>query len=166
MARATGAGAYSRNSLGVVIASGMLVSTVLGRFVIPIYYVLGERISQWFKAPRSGRAGGARRNRGGRREETGATAGAESFRCSSDGHAESEASECEYARDFEPPGSRQGCQAFPDSRRAGPVVSLRTSIPQPVPTVAITSVNAARYRIEVYVFGCSVSGRPSTCLTM
>jgi uncharacterized membrane protein YhiD involved in acid resistance len=49
MARATGAGAYSRNSLGVVIASGMLVSTVLGRFVIPIYYVLGERISQWFK---------------------------------------------------------------------------------------------------------------------
>ena len=50
MARATGAGAYSRNSLGVVIASGMLVSTVLGRFVIPIYYVLGERISQWFRA--------------------------------------------------------------------------------------------------------------------
>jgi hydrophobe/amphiphile efflux-1 (HAE1) family protein len=49
MARATGAGAYSRNSLGVVIASGMLVSTVLGRFVIPIYYVLGERISQWFR---------------------------------------------------------------------------------------------------------------------
>jgi multidrug efflux pump subunit AcrB len=30
MARATGAGAYSRNSLGVVIAFGMAVSTVLG----------------------------------------------------------------------------------------------------------------------------------------
>ncbi len=44
MARATGAGAYSRNSLGVVIASGILVSTVLGRFVIPVYYVLGERL--------------------------------------------------------------------------------------------------------------------------
>ncbi len=44
MARATGAGAYSRNSLGVVIAFGIAVSTVLGRFVIPIYYVLGERI--------------------------------------------------------------------------------------------------------------------------
>ena len=43
MARATGAGAYSRNSLGIVIVFGMLVSTVLGRFVIPIYYVLGER---------------------------------------------------------------------------------------------------------------------------
>jgi hydrophobe/amphiphile efflux-1 (HAE1) family protein len=53
MARATGAGAYSRNSLGVVIASGMLVSTVLGRFVIPIYYVLGERVSQWFQGGRT-----------------------------------------------------------------------------------------------------------------
>ncbi len=44
MARATGAGAYSRNSLGVVIAFGILISTVLGRFVIPVYYVLGERL--------------------------------------------------------------------------------------------------------------------------
>ena len=44
MARATGAGAYSRNSLGIVIAFGIAVSTVLGRFVIPIYYVLGERL--------------------------------------------------------------------------------------------------------------------------
>jgi hydrophobe/amphiphile efflux-1 (HAE1) family protein len=44
MATAVGAGAYSRNSLGIVIISGMLVSTVLGRFVIPVYYVLGERI--------------------------------------------------------------------------------------------------------------------------
>jgi multidrug efflux pump subunit AcrB len=44
MAQATGAGAYSRNSLGIVIAFGIAVSTVLGRFVIPIYYVLGERL--------------------------------------------------------------------------------------------------------------------------
>jgi HAE1 family hydrophobic/amphiphilic exporter-1 len=44
MARATGAGAYSRNSLGIVIAFGIAVSTVLGRLVIPVYYVLGERI--------------------------------------------------------------------------------------------------------------------------
>ena len=47
MVRATGAGAYSRNSLGVVIVFGMAVSTVLGRFVIPIYYILGERISAY-----------------------------------------------------------------------------------------------------------------------
>lgn len=44
MATATGAGAYSRNSLGIVIAFGMLISTILGRFVIPVYYVLGERL--------------------------------------------------------------------------------------------------------------------------
>ncbi len=48
MARATGAGAYSRNSLGIVIAFGIGVSTVLGRFVIPIYYVLGERLIDFF----------------------------------------------------------------------------------------------------------------------
>ncbi len=48
MARATGAGAYSRNSLGIVIAFGIAMSTVLGRFVIPIYYVLGERIIDAF----------------------------------------------------------------------------------------------------------------------
>jgi HAE1 family hydrophobic/amphiphilic exporter-1 len=48
MARATGAGAYSRNSLGVVIAFGIAVSTVLGRFVIPVYYVIGERIVEAF----------------------------------------------------------------------------------------------------------------------
>ncbi len=47
MARATGAGAYSRNSLGIVIAMGMLVSTILGRFVIPVYFVLGERLIAW-----------------------------------------------------------------------------------------------------------------------
>ena len=53
MARATGAGAYSRNSLGIVIAFGIAVSTVLGRFVIPIYYVLGERIIDAFGRLRS-----------------------------------------------------------------------------------------------------------------
>jgi HAE1 family hydrophobic/amphiphilic exporter-1 len=52
MARATGAGAYSRNSLGIVIAFGIAVSTVLGRFVIPIYYVLGERLIDHFARKR------------------------------------------------------------------------------------------------------------------
>ncbi len=49
LARATGAGAYSRNSLGVVIVFGILVSTILGRFVIPVYYVLGERLIALFQ---------------------------------------------------------------------------------------------------------------------
>ena len=56
MARATGAGAYSRNSLGIVIAFGIAVSTILGRFVIPIYYVLGERIIDHFARHSEGQA--------------------------------------------------------------------------------------------------------------
>jgi hydrophobe/amphiphile efflux-1 (HAE1) family protein len=54
MARATGAGAYSRNSLGIVIAFGIAISTIIGRLVIPVYYVLGERI----RAAREGRSAG------------------------------------------------------------------------------------------------------------
>ena len=58
MARATGAGAYSRNSLGIVIAFGIAVSTILGRFVIPIYYVLGERLIDYFaRRPTASRTG-------------------------------------------------------------------------------------------------------------
>ncbi|WP_435017198.1 efflux RND transporter permease subunit [Tundrisphaera sp. TA3] len=53
MARATGAGAYSRNSLGIVIAFGIAVSTILGRFVIPIYYVLGERLIEYLAERRN-----------------------------------------------------------------------------------------------------------------
>ena len=53
MARATGAGAYSRNSLGIVIAFGIAVSTILGRFVIPIYYVLGERLIDYLASRRA-----------------------------------------------------------------------------------------------------------------
>ncbi len=34
--------------MGIVIAFGIVVSTVLGRFVIPIHYVLGERIIDAF----------------------------------------------------------------------------------------------------------------------
>jgi hydrophobe/amphiphile efflux-1 (HAE1) family protein len=64
MARATGAGAYSRNSLGVVIAFGILVSTVLGRFVIPVYYVLGERLIRAFS-----RAGDQSEDDGGHETE-------------------------------------------------------------------------------------------------
>jgi HAE1 family hydrophobic/amphiphilic exporter-1 len=57
MARATGAGAYSRNSLGVVIAFGILISTVLGRFIIPVYYVLGERLIRAFSRGGTGHEG-------------------------------------------------------------------------------------------------------------
>ncbi len=59
MALATGAGAYSRNSLGIVIAFGMLISTILGRFVIPVYYVLGERIGDARSGIRDGQLSAA-----------------------------------------------------------------------------------------------------------
>ena len=68
MARATGAGAYSRNSLGIVIAFGIAVSTVLGRFVIPIYYVLGERLIDAL-ARRRGDEGAADDHQSGRWRE-------------------------------------------------------------------------------------------------
>ena len=55
LARATGAGAGSRNSLGIVIVFGMLISTILGRFVVPVYYVLGERFRSRGERPERGR---------------------------------------------------------------------------------------------------------------
>src|SRR4029079_1790627 len=51
MARATGAGAYSRNSLGVVIAFGIAGRQILGPVFIPIYYVLGEPLRGRRPAP-------------------------------------------------------------------------------------------------------------------
>ncbi len=66
MARATGAGAYSRNSLGIVIAFGIAVSTILGRFVIPVYYVLGERLIDHFSG-NSGAVASGHASAGGRR---------------------------------------------------------------------------------------------------
>jgi multidrug efflux pump subunit AcrB len=40
LALATGAGAASRVSLGVAVIGGMLVSTFLSLYVIPVFYVL------------------------------------------------------------------------------------------------------------------------------
>lgn len=40
LALATGAGAASRVSLGVAVVGGMLVSTFLSLYVIPVFYVL------------------------------------------------------------------------------------------------------------------------------
>ena len=43
--RATGAGAAARRILGTVVVSGMLAATVLAIFLIPVLYVVVERIS-------------------------------------------------------------------------------------------------------------------------
>jgi hydrophobic/amphiphilic exporter-1 (mainly G- bacteria), HAE1 family len=56
---ATGNGAASRNSLGTVVFGGMLVSTVLNLFVVPVLYVLIVGIEERFRPRRKGGPDGA-----------------------------------------------------------------------------------------------------------
>ncbi len=102
MARATGAGAYSRNSLGIVIAFGIAVSTVLGRFVIPIYYVLGERLIDFFARLRG--AEDDSHAHSGHRPATG------------HGHAQPHREGVEMVRHAHPPGSLTGHDGHPTVR--------------------------------------------------
>jgi HAE1 family hydrophobic/amphiphilic exporter-1/multidrug efflux pump len=46
LAIATGAGASARKSIGVTVVWGMLFATLIGIFVIPVYYVIIQRISE------------------------------------------------------------------------------------------------------------------------
>ncbi len=46
LAIATGAGAGARKSIGTAVAFGMLFATMLGIFVIPVFYVVLQRISE------------------------------------------------------------------------------------------------------------------------
>jgi HAE1 family hydrophobic/amphiphilic exporter-1/multidrug efflux pump len=43
---ASGAGAGSRHSLGTAVCFGMLAATVIGVFMIPVLYVLVERLKE------------------------------------------------------------------------------------------------------------------------
>ena len=43
---ASGAGAAARNGMGVAVVGGMLCATVLGVFLIPVFYVIVDRISR------------------------------------------------------------------------------------------------------------------------
>ena len=45
---ATGAGAVSRRVLGTVVIGGMLAATVIAVFIIPVTFVVVERISHFF----------------------------------------------------------------------------------------------------------------------
>ena len=49
LAIATGAGAGARQSLGTTVVFGMLLATMIGIFVIPVFYVVIQRVSerQW-----------------------------------------------------------------------------------------------------------------------
>ena len=46
LAIATGAGAGARQSIGTTVVSGMLFATMIGIFVIPVFYVVIQRISE------------------------------------------------------------------------------------------------------------------------
>ena len=49
---ATGAGAVSRRILGTVVITGMLTSTAIAVFIIPVLFVLVERLSRrWRHEP-------------------------------------------------------------------------------------------------------------------
>ena len=43
---ASGAGANARHSLGTTVFGGMLAATVLSLFVVPVFYVLIERLRE------------------------------------------------------------------------------------------------------------------------
>ncbi|HYQ92266.1 MAG TPA: efflux RND transporter permease subunit, partial [Candidatus Competibacteraceae bacterium] len=47
---ATGAGAGARQSLGTAVVFGMLLATLIGIVVIPVFYVVLQRLSEhpWF----------------------------------------------------------------------------------------------------------------------
>ncbi|PSB27738.1 efflux RND transporter permease subunit [Stenomitos frigidus] len=51
---ASGAGAASRRSLGTAVAGGMLVSTILSLFVVPILYIIIVSLEQRFKSRQGG----------------------------------------------------------------------------------------------------------------
>jgi HAE1 family hydrophobic/amphiphilic exporter-1/multidrug efflux pump len=46
LAIASGAGAGARRSLGTAVVSGMLCATLIGIFLIPVFYVVMQRISE------------------------------------------------------------------------------------------------------------------------
>ena len=50
---ATGAGAHSRHSLGTAVCGGMVISTVLSLYIVPVIYLTVRNITEFF-----GRKGG------------------------------------------------------------------------------------------------------------
>ncbi len=49
LVRASGAGAASRRALGTAVMGGMLAATVLAVFFVPVFYVLMQKLSEWWR---------------------------------------------------------------------------------------------------------------------
>ena len=54
---ANGAGAGARNNMGIAVVGGMTFATVIGIFLIPVFYVIVEKLAAKFR-------GGATRKTG------------------------------------------------------------------------------------------------------
>jgi HAE1 family hydrophobic/amphiphilic exporter-1 len=52
LAIATGAGAGARNSMGVAVVGGMIFATALGVFLIPVLFVVVEKITAKISPPK------------------------------------------------------------------------------------------------------------------
>ncbi|MNG17368.1 Efflux pump membrane transporter BepE [compost metagenome] len=59
LAISSGAGSASRHSIGTGVIGGMLAATVLATFLIPMFFMLVEKASDWLesgKAPKTPKA--------------------------------------------------------------------------------------------------------------
>ena len=54
---ATGAGAGARRILGTVVVTGMLAATLIATFIVPLLFVLVERVAMRSSATRAGAVG-------------------------------------------------------------------------------------------------------------
>jgi HAE1 family hydrophobic/amphiphilic exporter-1/multidrug efflux pump len=52
LATATGAGAAARRVLGTAVVFGMSAATLVGIFLIPVFYVLMQRLAERFRPVR------------------------------------------------------------------------------------------------------------------
>ena len=59
LVRATGAGAASQQSLGTAVVGGMLTSTILAVFFVPLFYVIMQNIIEWRTSKAPSRKGSA-----------------------------------------------------------------------------------------------------------
>jgi len=53
MVLASGAGAAARHSLGTAVFGGMLLATFLSLAIVPVFFVLMERVREWGRSLRS-----------------------------------------------------------------------------------------------------------------
>jgi HAE1 family hydrophobic/amphiphilic exporter-1 len=52
---ATGAGAGGQRALGTAVIGGMLASTILAVFFVPVFFVLLQRLGEWWSGPKQKR---------------------------------------------------------------------------------------------------------------